>query len=113
MRFKRALQRYGRTPDPEPPYQKAAQVWDERIGSARVQARIWRLMAFGCLALATGLAAALIWQSTRGTVTPWVVEVGHLGQVDRVAPALADYQPTDPQLDYHLARFIEDVRGLF
>ncbi|MGY3647613.1 type IV secretory pathway TrbF-like protein [Bradyrhizobium sp. LM4.3] len=23
-----------------------------------------------------------------------------------------DYQPTDPQIAYHLARFIEDVRGL-
>ena len=112
MTFERPAVHYGRTPKPVTPYQKAAQVWDERIGSARVQARNWRLMAFGCLALATGLAAALIWQSTRGTVTPWVVEVGHLGQVDRVAPAIADYQPTDPQLAFHLARFIEDVRGL-
>ena len=34
------------------PYQKAAQVWDERIGSARVQAHNWRLMALGSLALA-------------------------------------------------------------
>ena len=50
--FKRAVQRYGRTPEPETPYQRAGQLWDERIGSARVQARNWRLMAFGCLALA-------------------------------------------------------------
>ena len=28
-----------RTPEPETAYQKAAQVWDDRIGSARVQAR--------------------------------------------------------------------------
>jgi type IV secretion system protein VirB5 len=110
--FKRPSVHYGRTPAPVTPYQKAAQVWDERIGSARVQARNWRLMAFGCLTLAAGFGAALIWQSTRGTVTPWVVEVGHLGEVDRVAPAVADYQPTDPQVAYHLARFIEDVRGL-
>ena len=33
MKFKRPLQRYGRTPEPETPYQKAAQLWDERIGS--------------------------------------------------------------------------------
>ena len=44
--FRRASIHYGRTPDPETPYQKAAQVWDERIGSARVQARNWRLIAF-------------------------------------------------------------------
>ena len=58
MIFKRAVQRYGRTPEPETPYQRAGQVWDERIGSAHVQARNWRLMAFGCLTLATGPAAS-------------------------------------------------------
>ena len=46
--FKRSAVHYGRTPEPVTPYQKAAQVWDERIGSARVQAKNWRLMAFGC-----------------------------------------------------------------
>ena len=55
MKFRRAVQRYGRTPEPETPYQRAGQVWDERIGSARVQARNWRLMAFGGLLLSTGL----------------------------------------------------------
>ncbi|MET3970627.1 conjugal transfer protein TrbF [Bradyrhizobium sp. S3.9.1] len=110
--FKRPSVHYGRTPEPVTPYQKAAQVWDERIGSARVQAKNWRLMAFGCLALSTGLAGSLVWQSTQGTITPWVVEVDRLGQAQRVAPANTDYQPTDPQIAYHLARFIEDVRGL-
>lgn len=110
--FKRPSVHYGRTPEPVTPYQKAAQVWDDRIGSARVQAKNWRLMAFGCLALSTGLAGSLVWQSTQGMITPWVVEVDRLGQAQRVAPANTDYQPTDPQIAYHLARFIEDVRGL-
>jgi type IV secretory pathway TrbF-like protein len=110
--FKRPSIRYGRMPEPETPYQKAAQVWDERIGSARVQAKNWRLMAFGCLMLSGGLASGLIWQSLRGTVTPWVVQVDHLGQAQAVAPADGSYQPTDPQIAFHLARFIEDVRGL-
>ncbi len=110
--FKRPSVHYGRTPEPVTPYQRAAQVWDDRIGSARVQAKNWRLMAFGCLALSTGLAGSLVWQSSQGTITPWVVEVDRLGQAQRVAPANTDYQPTDPQIAYHLARFIEDVRGL-
>jgi type IV secretion system protein TrbF len=110
--FKRSSVRYGRTPEPETPYQKAAQVWDDRIGSARVQAGNWRLMAFGCLLLSAGLASGLIWQSVRGTVTPWVVQVDHLGQAQAIAPADGNYQPTDPQIAFHLARFIEDVRGL-
>ena len=110
--FKRASVRYGRTPAPETPYQKAAQVWDERIGSARIQAANWRLMAFGCLLLSGGLASGLIWQSARGTVTPWVVQVDWLGHAQTVGPADSNYQPTDPQIAFHLARFIEDVRGL-
>jgi len=110
--FKRPSVRYGRMPEPETAYQKAAQVWDERIGSARVQAKNWRLMAFGCLMLCGGLASGLVWQSLRGTVTPWVVQVDHLGQAQAVAPADGSYQPTDPQIAFHLSRFIEDVRGL-
>jgi len=110
--FKRSSARYGRTPEPETPYQRAAQVWDERIGSARVQARNWRLTAFGSLLLSAGLAGGLIWQSARGTVVPWVVQVDKLGEARAVAPAQADYQPADPQIAWYLARFIEDVRSL-
>ena len=112
MLFRRPSVRYGRTPEPETPFQKAAQVWDERIGSARVQARNWRLIAFGNLFLAAGLACGLVWQAARGTVTPWVVEIDKLGQAQAVAPAIADYQPTDPQIAWHLARFIGNVRSI-
>jgi type IV secretion system protein TrbF len=110
--FRRSAVHYGRTPQPITPYQRAAQVWDDRIGSARVQARNWRLMAFGCLVLSAGFAGGLVWQSARGTVTPWVVEVDQFGEARTLAPADADYQPNDPQIAFHLARFIEDVRGL-
>ncbi|NJM83516.1 MAG: conjugal transfer protein TrbF [Tabrizicola sp.] len=110
--FKKPSPHYGKSPEPETPYQKAAQVWDERIGSARVQARNWRYMAFGCLILAGGFASALVWQSARGTVVPWVVQVDNLGQAQTVAPAAADYRPTDPQIAWHLGRFIEQVRAI-
>ncbi|MER9061826.1 conjugal transfer protein TrbF [Mesorhizobium sp. M0698] len=110
--FRRPFVRYGKTPQPETPYQRAAQIWDERIGSARVQAKNWRLMAFGSLVLAGGFASALVWQSTRGSVVPWVVEVDKFGEAQVVAPAVADYRPTDPQIAWHLARFIEQVRSI-
>ena len=61
---------------------------------------------------AAALPAGLVWQSARGTITPWVVQVDQLGQAQAVAPATADYQPTDPQIAWHLARFIEEVRGI-
>ena len=85
MRFKRPQVRYADTPQPATPYQAAAQVWDERIGSARVQAKNWRLMAFGCLVLALLMA---------------------------VGEAATPYRPTDAQTAHHIARFVTLVRSL-
>jgi type IV secretory pathway TrbF-like protein len=110
--FSRSSVRYGETPILETPYQRAGQAWDERIGSARIQARNWRLMAFAGFALSSSLAAVVVWQSARGTVTPWVVEVDRLGQAQAIAPATAGYRATDPQIAWHLARFIENVRSI-
>ena len=39
-------------------------------------------------------------------------QVDRHGQAQAVAPADSSYRPTDPQIAFHLARFIEDVRGL-
>ena len=110
--FKRPATHYGKSPEPETPYQRAGQVWDDRIGSARVQAKNWRLAFFGCLALSGGLAAGLVWQSARGHIVPWVVQVDKLGEAQAIAPAEAGYQPSDPQIAFHLARFIEQVRSV-
>ncbi|GAA3687099.1 conjugal transfer protein TrbF [Acetobacter lovaniensis] len=110
--FRRSTTRYGTTPEPVTPYQKAAQAWDERIGSARVQARNWRLMAFGSLFLSASLGGGLVWQSARGTITPWVVQVDRLGQAQVVAPATSGYMPADPQIAWYLAQFVHDVRAL-
>ncbi|MBB1606283.1 MULTISPECIES: conjugal transfer protein TrbF [Pseudomonas] len=112
MRFKRPRVRYAETPQPSTPYQAAAQVWDERIGSARVQAKNWRLMAFGCLALALLMAGGLVWRSAQSIVTPYVVEVDRTGQVRAVGEAATPYRPADAQVAYHLARFVTLVRSL-
>jgi type IV secretion system protein VirB5 len=112
MRFKRPQVRYADTPQPATPYQSAAQVWDERIGSARVQAKNWRWMAFGCLALALLMAGGLVWRSAQSIVTPYVVEVDRSGQVRAAGEAVASYRPTDAQVAYHLAHFVTLVRSL-
>ena len=112
MKLRRVGQRYGTTPEAVTPYQKAAQVWDERIGSSRVQARNWRLMALGGLALSTGLSAGLVWQSVQSRVVPYVVEVDRLGEPMALHPADRDYHPTDPQIAWHLAHFITAVRTI-
>jgi type IV secretory pathway TrbF-like protein len=112
MAFKRSSTSYGRSPFPETPYQKAGQVWDDRMGSARVQAKNWRLMALGCLGLCFVTSSALIWRSMQSTVTPYVVEVDETGAARAVAPATERYTPSDAQIAHHLAGFIENVRGL-
>jgi len=70
MAFKRSTLRYGETTQPVTPYQKAAQKWDERIGSARVQAHNWRLMALGSVLLSLILAAVLLWLGRSGGAVP-------------------------------------------
>lgn len=112
MKFRRAIERYGKTPAPETPYQRAGQAWDERIGSARIQAKNWRLMAFGGLFLSGALSAGLLWQSAQSRIVPYVVEVDRLGEARSVAPAIQDYQPTDGQIAWHLARFITNIRSI-
>lgn len=112
MQFRRSTQRYGRTPEPETPYQRAGQLWDERIGSARVQAHSWRLMSLGELVVIGGLSAGLIWQSMQSRVVPYVVAVDQLGQAQAVAPADSAYTPSDPQIAWFLSRFILNVRSV-
>jgi type IV secretory pathway TrbF-like protein len=112
MIFKRASVRYAKTPAPLTPYQAAQQVWDDRIGAARVQAYHWRLMALGSLLVSFAIVGGLIWQLGRSTVTPFVVEVDAEGQVRAVGPAAENYRPTDAQIEHHLSRFIRDVRSL-
>lgn len=112
MIFRRNRACYGPAPVTETPYRKAGQVWDDRIGSARVQARNWRLVALGLLVLNSATTAALIWRSLQSTVTPYVVEVEEGGGVRAVAPALERYTPGDAQTAHHLAGFITHVRSL-
>src|SRR3546814_12766855 len=76
--FRAAVQRYGQTPEPETPYQRAGQLWDGRSGAARVQAKNWRLMAFGGLLLTAGLSSALIWQSMQSHVVPYEIGRAHV-----------------------------------
>ena len=112
MSFKRATLAYGDTPQPVTPYQKAAQVWDQRIGSSRAQAHNWRLMALGSLALALVLAAILLVMGRGASTTPYIVEVDSRGGARAVGPAAEVYKPSDAQIAFHLARFVDNVRSL-
>ncbi|HLG89148.1 MAG TPA: conjugal transfer protein TrbF [Alphaproteobacteria bacterium] len=110
--FHRSVHRYARTEAPETPYQRAAQVWDDRIGSARVQARNWRAMAFGLFALGATIVADDVHVRSHTQIVPWVVEVDRLGNARASGPADPNFQPSDPQIANQLARFTVDWRAL-
>ncbi|RIJ14124.1 conjugal transfer protein TrbF [Henriciella mobilis] len=112
MMWKRQTNTFSDTPEPVTPYQRAAQAWDDRIGSARVQAKNWRLAALLAIAMSAMLAAGLVWRSTQSYVTPYVIELSSEGAVRAVGPADATYEPTDAQIAYHLAAFIKNTRSV-
>lgn len=110
--WKRSQSKYGKTPTPETPYQKAKQVVDNRLGSALVRGKNWRLAFFGQTGLSAILALGFIWQGAQATITPYVIEVDASGGVKAVGPAQAKFEPSDAQIANQLARFISNVRSV-
>lgn len=62
--------------------------------------------------LSVGLAAGLVKLSSESRITPYVVEIDKLGEAQAVGPAERDWTPTDAEIAWQLARFIDDVRSL-
>lgn len=86
MSFQRDLQYYNEHDVPETAYQKAKQVWDNRLGNAVVQARNWRRFAFGLLFLSvitSGLAVVLL---QTDSIVPYIVEIDSQGRVHNINP---------------------------
>jgi type IV secretion system protein VirB5 len=96
----------------ETPYLRAQQVWDERLGSARVQARNWRLLALAGVVANLLLGAGLVYQSLKAQVTPYVVEVTTQGDVRAVGPAAVLYRPSQAAIQHHVREFVRTIRGL-
>lgn len=95
----------------ETPYQKARQVWDDRMGLSIAHARNWRLMAFANLGVAAFLGFGWLSQAARATVKPYVVEVSSWGQTQRITALDGTYRPKDAEVGYALSRWISDVRS--
>ena len=104
--------RLGRTPEPDTPYRQAQQLWDNRMGSSLAHARTWRTAAFASLALAATMATGVVVLALRPAAVPFVIEANQTGEARLVGPATSAYVPSDAQLSWHLARFIEMIRGL-
>ena len=93
------------------PYQRAGQVWDDRMGLSLAHARNWRRIAVANLALAVFLGTGWWVQADRAIVKPFVVEVAEWGQTQKITALDGRFTPTDAQTGYALAEWIRDVRS--
>lgn len=101
----------GNSQPTETPYQRAQQVWDDRIGSARVQAANWRYAAFGSLAIALLSLGAYIHERGDTHIATYVVPVSEYGRPGRIEMAGRVYQPTTAEIGYFLADWVTKVRA--
>lgn len=109
--FIRTQERYGDSTPVETPYHRAAQVWDDRLGSARVQARNWRLMAFCCAGLAAIALGAFIYAEQDTHIATYVVPLDRYGRPGRIEAAERAYHPTQAETGYFIADFVQLVRA--
>lgn len=110
--WKRNQSKFSTTPVPDTPYQRAKQVVDDRLGSALVRGKNWRLAFFGQTALSAILAVGFIWQGAQATIMPYVIELDANAGVKSVSPLHGDYKATDAQIASQLARFFKNVRSI-
>jgi type IV secretion system protein TrbF len=95
---------------PETPYQRAQQEWDERIGSARVQAENWRFIAFAAAGVALLALVTLIMVLSFRSEKVFVAEVTTGGRIVNIVPLRTAYNPTTAQKEYFIGQFIELLR---
>jgi type IV secretion system protein VirB5 len=112
MSFGKTTSSYGNgnPVQPETPYSRAAQAWDERIGTARVQARNWRYMAFASMAGMLLLGFGFIHLAGKKQVATYVVEVDQFGMPGRITLASEPYRPEAAQTGYFVAELVRLVR---
>lgn len=112
MKWKRSQSKFGKTPIPETPYQRAGQKEDRRLGRANARGNRWCLAFCGAMGLAALSTSGLIYQSAQASIVPWVVEVDETGAVKSSGPAKTNFVASDAQIAHQLARFISNVRSV-
>lgn len=95
------------------PYMRARQEWDRRMGSALVHAKNWRLATFASLGIVALALGGIILLANKPRAVPHIIEIDQLGAALYRGPAgktVAEYNPSEATIKYHLRRFIEDTR---
>ena len=105
----------GRKPEAEPqtPYQRAGQTWDDRLGSVVKQSRNWRMAALGQTVIILGLIGVVAVQASRRTVEPAIIQVADTGKAIYVGLASKQaYEVGTNEKRYFLTEFLQKVRSV-
>jgi len=95
------------------PYQRAKLAWDERIGSARVQAYNWRMLAFVLSALLTISLIGNIYLGSQSKVIPYVVELKPTGEANMLGTANSlSAKANENAVKFFISRFIMLAREI-
>lgn len=95
------------------PYQRAKEAWDQRIGSARVQAYNWRLVALLSLALLSISLVGNIYLGSQSKVIPYVVELKSTGEAGVLGSASSlGAQANENAAKFFISRFIMLAREI-
>ena len=92
------------------PYARSAAAWDERIGSARVQASNWRYIAFASIALALISTTGAVVIGVKKQVATYIVEVDKAGMPGRITLASDVFRPDAAQVGYFVGEVVRLVR---
>jgi sugar phosphate permease len=76
-------------------YDKAIEVWEDRLRAARTQIVSWRRAALGSMTVASLLGVTFVTKTTQSVVTPHLIAVEHLGMVHRAAYVNQSYRQSD------------------
>jgi type IV secretion system protein VirB5 len=113
MSNQKQVLKYTSEADPETPYTRAQNEWDDRIGSARIQAYNWRLAFFVSALTILILASGLIYMAGRQHAIPYIVKVDKIGRVQAVeAVTDVNIAPGKAEISYFLSQFVIKIRSI-
>lgn len=93
-------------------YQKAFDIWEERIGTAKRQAFSWRLSCLLCLIIILLLLVVLFSVITSKKNYVYVAEIKPGQSVVNMVPLAQSYSPTTAQKEYFVSQFIQKIMSL-
>lgn len=105
-----------RRPEVETPsavYGAGRKRWSEFCGFFVEDAKLYRRLCLGELAVIMGLAGGLVYKSSQSSVQPFLVKEDKLGAMTPAGPLGPPPAVTPDKIKQHLIRYVCDVRTLY